>query len=115
MRLRPRSIEGYIRGPKIEFQYSINPKGIVHISYNPNITIADAIKYLLKMEKEIMNRVAAGHPTFPVKRSKGMFYLQRSGNPTFTQAATNAIDQNILSERFVNTLMNWNFRIIQGR
>jgi hypothetical protein len=116
MRWTKDTIEGYVRGPKIEFQYSINEiTGHTKIIYYPNITIVDAKNYLLKMEKEIMSKVAAGHSNFSPRRSSGMFYLQRSNNPTFTPAATSAIGENVLSQRFVEILMSWNLRVIQGR
>ena len=117
MWLKPRSIEGYVRGPNIEFQYKLDLSANSRIVYHPNIDIAGADTYLRRMGREIMKAVNASPPKrgkWP-KRTKGMFYLQRQNNPTFTPAAHRAIRQNILSERFVTTLMQWNFRVIQGR
>ena len=116
MRRRPRSIEGYVRGPNIEFQYTLDLSGNSRIVYHPNIDIAEADNYLRRMEREIMRTVNTDLPDdiWP-RRTRGMFYLRRWRNPTFTQAADRAIRQNILSERFVKTLIQWDFQVIQGR
>jgi hypothetical protein len=115
MHKRSSSIDGYVCGPNIEFQYSMNQKGIADIIYHPNISVQKAEGYLRKMAKEIKSRVEAGHISYPVKRSQGMFYLQRWKNPDLTSAANNAVNQKVLSFRFVDTMKVWNLRVLQGR
>ncbi len=114
MKLVGNRIDGYVSGPDVEIEYSVDSSGMVTIS-GSNMSRVNALDYLNRLKSEIMSRVAQGHSTFNPSRTPGHFYLQRSANPGVTDAANAAIAAKLITLKFVHQVVKWNLRVIVGR
>ena len=103
-------IVGYACGPSVEIEYDIYANGT--ISYRKsNLTTQDTLDMIDKIEQSINSTVRSGFSQFNPQYMKGKFYLRRHKGGAHTKRADEAVNQNVLTQNFVDTIERWDLKI----
>jgi hypothetical protein len=97
-----------------EIEYEIDHKGTVLVKFVKGLTKTEALEYIDGERKNLMAKIEQKPSNFFPKYKKNNFYLKRSANNTLTASANKAVSNEVLSNKFVNTMAKWNLSIIEG-
>jgi len=107
---------GFLINSKLaEFEYEIERTGTVLVKYKKGITKPQALEYLDKERKNVMEKIILSPINGYPKYLKNNFYLRRYNKSILKPAANKAVSDGVLSTRFVETMAQWNLSIIEGR
>lgn len=114
-----RIIEGAISGPTLFWRYSLlQHKGRTQMNVAAEPVSSRARQRMSqRFLREITNRVdeeKARAQFFGVNRTPGQFYLRRwrNGSAANDPTCVQAVEQEVLDQRFVAILQSWNFQLL---